>query len=65
MIYQNLKRICKCKGIRISKMEHDLGFTRGSLYKWGSTNPSIVKAKAVADYLNVSLEALLEDPPAF
>jgi hypothetical protein len=56
---ENLKRISKEKKIPISKIERDIGFPRGSIFKWKNTEPSIQKVKKVADYLGVRIDKLL------
>lgn len=57
---EKVKACCKKRGITIYRLEKDLGFSTGSISKWGSTAPSVNKVKAVADYFNVSIEELLE-----
>lgn len=54
-----IKEISKEKKIAISKIERDLGFSRGSIFKWNSVSPSVDKVKKVADYLNVKVDKLL------
>ena len=62
MLYNNVKRVCKEKGIPISKVENDLGFPRSSICKWNENEPGIRKVQKVADYLQVPIEKLLEEP---
>lgn len=42
-------------------MERDLGFPRSYVCKWNENEPGIRKVQKVADYLQVSIECLLED----
>lgn len=63
LLYTNIRRLCKEKGIAISKMENDLEFPRSSISKWDNNEPGIRKVQKVADYLGVSIEKLLEDAP--
>lgn len=62
MLYDNVKRLCKKKSIPISKVENDLGFPRSSICKWNENEPGIRKVQKVADYLQVPIEKLLEEP---
>ena len=56
---ENIKRIAKEKGVKITQMENDLGFSEHYISKWDKYNPSIDKVAAVADYLGVSIDALV------
>lgn len=56
---ENIKRIAKEKGIKIMKMERDLGFSAHYISKWDKYNPSIDKVIAVADYMKVSLDEIV------
>ncbi len=61
MLYDNVKSICEEKGIPISKLEDDLQFPRSYICKWNKNEPGIRKVQKVAEYLNVSIEELLEE----
>lgn len=61
LIYKKVKEACKEKRISIAQLEQDLGFARGSIYKWDKHNPSIEKMKMVAEKLEKTIEDLLED----
>lgn len=61
MIYDNVKKLCKEKGITISKLEEELEFPRSSICKWNDSMPSILKVQKVAKYLGVPIEQLLEN----
>ena len=61
-IYNNIKAVCKSRGVSISKLEEDLGFTRSILYKWDRHQPSIGNLKKVADYFNITVDELISDP---
>lgn len=60
-IYNNIKAVCKSRGVSVSKLEEDLGFTRSSLYKWDRHQPSIGNLKKVADYFNITVDELISD----
>lgn len=61
MLYDNVKAICKEKGISVWKMEKELGFSNSSICKWNETEPGIRKVQKVADYLGVPIERLLRE----
>ena len=61
LLYDNIKKICLEKKTTISEMERDLGFPRSYVCKWNENEPGIRKVQKVADYLQVSIECLLED----
>lgn len=61
MLYSNVKRICDKKGISVGKLEKELGLSNGSICKWNESEPGIRKVQKVAEYLNVSIEELLEE----
>ena len=60
MLYENVKQLCKEKGVSISKIEDDLCFPRSYVCKWNDIEPGVQKVKKVADYLGVPIERLLE-----
>lgn len=61
MLYDNVRAICKTKGITIMKLEEDMGFARSSVCKWNANEPGIRKVQKVADYLGVPIEELIRD----
>lgn len=60
-IYDNVKAKCKEKGRTVLSVESELGFARGSIYKWNESPPGIYKVKAVADALECTIEELVGD----
>lgn len=54
-----IQELCKERGITLTKLENELGFGRGAIYKWGKSNPSTEKLHLVASYFNVSIDYLL------
>ena len=60
-ICKNIQKTCKALGLPIMKLEEDLGFARGSIYKWDTNTPSVAKVKAVADRLGTTVDSLLAD----
>ncbi len=61
MIYEKVRKLCKQKKISVYRLEKDLGFSTSTIIKWKKSIPAANKLKAVADYLHVSIEELLED----
>lgn len=57
-IYDRIKQLCKNKGITVSQLEKELGFSVGSIGKWRQYSPSIEKVLAVAKFFNYSLDEL-------
>ena len=61
MIFDNVRHLCREKGISNTKLEDDLGFARSSVCKWNKNEPGIRKVQKVANYLGVSIEELLKE----
>lgn len=57
-VVARIKALCKEKKITITKLEQELGFARGYIYKLNSLNPSIENVKKIASYLNVTIDEL-------
>lgn len=60
MIYDNVKKFCKERNISIGRLEKELEFSNGSICKWNENEPGIKKVQKVADFLEVSIEELLQ-----
>lgn len=58
-IYDNIRNVAKNKGISINKLEKELKFPRGSMYKYDKSTPSASKLGAIAEYLGCSVDELL------
>lgn len=61
MLYDKIKEVAKTKSLSIYRIERDLGFSNGSLRKWNNSTPSATSLKKVANYLNVTIDDLLEE----
>ena len=60
ILYQRIEQLCADKGITMSKLAADLGFSSSLIRKWkGETSPSIDKVKLIAEYFGVSLDYLI------
>lgn len=60
MVYENIRQICKKKGISIRSVEKDSGLSNGVISKWKYSSPKIDNLLAVAKALNVPAAFLLE-----
>ncbi|MCM1262112.1 MAG: helix-turn-helix domain-containing protein [Butyrivibrio sp.] len=58
----NIRKICKEKGVSIMQMEHDLGLSAGLISRWSKskTSPSFDKIVDIMGYLDVTYDELME-----
>lgn len=56
MVYERIKALCKRREITIRKLERDLGFARGHVFKWKTSSPSFENVVLVANYFGVSTD---------
>ena len=61
MIYQNIKRIAKERGLSIRNIERDLKMPNGLLGKYEHSAPSVYRAYEVAKYLGCTVEDLVTE----
>ena len=62
MIYKNICRLAKNKGLSINKLEQAANLSSGSICRWGnSVSPTVKSLKKVADILCVTVGDLLSD----
>ena len=55
LTYETIKKLCKEKGVTVTKVEKDLGFAKGSLCKLNTNKPSLEKVQKLAEYFGVSV----------
>lgn len=55
-ILENIQILCKERNMSIPKLEKELSFGNGAIYKWEKSSPTIDKLQQVANYFNVSLD---------
>jgi hypothetical protein len=60
-LFSNISKLCITENIFISNLEDELGFGRGSIYKWDVNKPSVDKVAKVAQYFGVSVDSLIKD----
>lgn len=62
-LFQKIEKLCKKEGITLSGLEHELGFSNGSIGKMKKTTPSAKRLQAIADFFGVSVDYLLSEKP--
>ena len=61
MIYRNISKLCKERGITIRRLEQDCGLGNGTVGGWEHGKPRIDLLKMVADYFEVTVDSLLQE----
>lgn len=57
--YEKIKELADKRGISLTKLEEDLGYSRNTLYKLKSQKPNAERISEIANYFNVSTDYLL------
>ncbi len=57
--YEKIKELADNRGISLTKLEEDLGYSRNTLYKLKSQKPNAERISEIADYFHVSTDYLL------
>jgi len=60
LIYSNVAKRAKERGISINSLEKEASISRGSISKWNKVSPSVRNLKKVADLLQCLVDDLLE-----
>lgn len=59
-LYDRIRQLCEDRGISISRLESECGFSNSTIKKWQSTStPGVDKIIAVAKYFDVSTDYIL------
>lgn len=60
-LVENIRRVCREKGISIMRMENDLGFSTGLISRWSKTKtcPSFDKIVDIMEYLGVTYDEIM------
>ena len=58
-MYERIRDTAKTKGYSVNRLEQELGFARSSISKFNRNTPSAEKIQQIADFLNVSVDYLL------
>lgn len=59
-LYENIKKQCKQKGISIAKLEREVKLSVGTISHWRVSDPKVSNVKAVADYLQCTIDELVK-----
>lgn len=60
MIVDNIRRLADSRGLSINRLESSVGLSSGTINKWDTNIPSVVRVKAVADFFGVTVDELLK-----
>lgn len=63
VIFTNVSRLCKERGVSIARLERDLGIGNATIRNWNVSSPTVDRLKLVADYFGVTLDELLTGNP--
>lgn len=58
-VFERIQKLAKQRGIGLSKLALELGFSENLFYRWKSSEPKAVDLAKVADYFDVSVDYLL------
>ena len=58
-LYTNILAICRQREITIAELERAAGLGNGVVRKWNDASPTLRTVIAVADYLGVTLDELV------
>ena len=61
MIFDNISRLCKEKGISIAKLEKESGLGNATIRGWASSSPRVENLQAVAKVLECTVDELLKE----
>lgn len=62
LIYENICKMAKKRGISINKLEEKAGLSTGSICKWGkSVSPTVKSIKKVSDILGCTVDDLISE----
>lgn len=56
---ENIKALCRERHVTLADVERACGLGKKSIYAWGTSAPSVERAKLVADYFGVTVDELL------
>ena len=59
-IMANIKKIALEKNLTIKQIGKESGVGENAIYRWDKQNPNLSSLKKVSNYLNISIDELLE-----
>nr|DAT43088.1 MAG TPA: repressor protein [Bacteriophage sp.] len=57
--FEKIKQLAKGRGITLTQLEENLGYSRNTLYKLKTQKPNAERIAEIADYFHVSTDYLL------
>ena len=60
MIFENVSKLCKEKGISIAKLEQESGLGNATIRGWTKSSPRVENLQAVAKVLGCTIDDLLK-----
>jgi len=61
VLIDNVRALCKEKGISLFALERELNIGNGTVAKWGKSSPRVETVKLVADYFGVTVDELVRE----
>ena len=61
MLLDKISKLCKERGISIARLERDCSLGNATVRGWATSSPTVDKLKAVADYLDTTMDDLLRE----
>lgn len=61
MIFENIRKRCKARGVSINAVEEAAGIGKNVIYKWQKGQPSLKSLKAVASYFDCTVDDLMRE----
>ena len=58
-MYEVIKKLCDERNISVRQLEHVIGLGNGSIGKWKKNSPKLSSVVAVAEYLGVTVDYLI------
>lgn len=58
-VFDRIKQLADKKGVSVSRVATDLGFSENLFYQWKKASPKSDRLEKVADYFGVSLDYLM------
>ena len=63
MLFKNIAKLCKEKGVSIARLEREIGIGNGTVARWGTSSPTVDNVRKVADYFGVTVDNLISETP--
>lgn len=59
VLLENISKLCKEKGISISKLERSTDISNGTIGRWGVSSPTVENVRKVAEFFGVTVDSLI------